>query len=370
MHLKSNVKRSDLAATLARCALGVAVMSISRVGLAVGVALSPTFATEFESEFTAAMNSDSALRSLLAEAIKKSGRPNLRSFLEITRTCELPKGQAAKVQDRNEQRVILLTRELAEPDGANETQLVEYYQERARKTLPPDSKPGDLGWRFESDFVVVTINEPTREICVQYGITPANLIEYFAHELVHYARAPDLTRAVDPLAFADSAEYARLSALETGDEVEAYKFEYALRARRKGRQALGGRPFLETNFDDRGQFTGHDDAFAAYVLDELGYRTSRFDMQYKRLLQSSLQLVEQRLGLARSLLTSRKELADEYRPIVKSRSRLVGKVWGAYRLETEKISRWLRLADASIERLEEDIPRLEMRAKALKARIK
>lgn len=370
MHLRTNAKPSGLAVTAARLALGLAIASFSCSGFAVGVALSPTFAAEFENEFTAATSSDSALRSLLAEAIKKSGRPNLRSFLEITKTCELPKGQAAKVQDRNEQRVILLTRELTEPEGASEAQLIAYYLERARKTLPPDSKSSDFGWRFESDFVVVTINEPTREICVQYGITPANLIEYFAHELVHYARAPDLTRAVDPLAFADSSEYARLSALETGDEVEAYKFEYALRARRKGRQALGGRPFLETNFDERGQFTGHDDAFAAYVLDELGYRANRFDLQYKRLLQSTLQLVEQRLALTRSLLTSRKELAEEYRPIVKARSRLVGKVWSAYRLETEKISRWLRLADESIERLEDDLPRLETRAKALKARIK
>jgi uncharacterized protein YceH (UPF0502 family) len=219
-------------------------------------------------------------------------------------------------------------------------------------------------------MATASLVETKREICILSGKAPAEEVEYLAHEMIHYSRAASFTRALDPLLFANSREYALKTAQEPGDEVDAYLFEYSLRARLKGKRGLEQRPFPQTKFTDNGSYLGTREEFARFIIDDLGYQKSRFAGQYQKLLKTARDAAGRELQLKKGLLASREAQEREYGAFVHSRFRIIDRIWPAYRAESEKGRAFQQAAAASRERLEEDIPRLEGRIAELKKRLK
>ena len=338
--------------------------------LASGIPLTASYSAELEKSVLAAAASDAEFRNLLNEALKKFDMPLFRAFLIYVRWCRLDEGQAARVNDSSQESIAFLTRELSEPADADARALQAYYRSRAAESFPKIPPGARTEWTFDPDVVAIRWTQSTREICVDAGKPAADGLEYFAHELVHFSRAAEFAGVVDPLSFADVADYARKTALAPGDEVDAYLFEYGLRARRHGRAGLGQRAFIQAHFSDLGAYAGTRDEFASFVLNDLGYLKSRFEPQYRNFVAADLNVAKQKQGLERELLVNRETQIEEYRGFIERRSRLFNRLWPAYRAETKKAQTYLAAAEASRDRLGPSVAALRKRADALAARLK
>ena len=338
---------------LARALLIIGAPLVTARGFAAtnGTPLEPVYQVDLERKFLQTAASDQQLSELKQRAFKRASVTTFRDFSKLIRLCAFDGAQAARVVDSTQERVWYMERELNEPAGLDRAGLRTYYTKRlaSEKSVQEISPKIPIVWEFGLDVIMAVARESDRKICVQPGIAANEAVEYLAHELVHFADSVG-GESSDVLRYPSARAYALKVVLEPGDEVDAYRFQYALRRRLRGRDSVPHTMDLRSR-----------EEFARYIVDEMGYLNSRFVPQRKQLVRSLLSALVNRLAFSRELLQLRRTQAAEHTAFVATRSRALDFAWPKHREITLQARGYARTESESVERLTAEIRSLESR---------
>lgn len=282
--------------------------------------------------------------------------------------CDDGASHLAGVKQSRETRTYFLARELDE-SGFSESDLKPHYLDRNKELLPPDSKVDGFHWDVGPDVITLYQVSDKRQICIKSGVTSQDAVELLAHELVHYARIPDSDQVPDVLAFSDADNFASRIVVQPGEELEAYKVQFSLAIRSRGKGAVGAPPSVLQQFSDQGQFVGQERELARFILDDLQYRQKRFKPEYEDALKSALDHDEQVLELEKRLLELRVKQEGELRTAVQERYRILDFFLSKYRAISESYKSLLKLATESKDRLAKDSQERSSRCEEIRKRI-
>ena len=317
-----------------------------------GQHLDPQFLGSLEVMMAKANATDSEFHTLLNEAMTRAQTTSIREFLSAVSWCPPSRDHAGITQTKTSQALFLFNRDLEEPQDQSPRSLKAFYLAQVRENLPKDIPAKDLQWDFEPDMVVTSRFESQREICLRQGTPVNDALEFMAHELVHYARTPDVHVWPSVERYKTALDYARDMILQPGDEVDAYLFQFSYVIRTKGLAELRAPAGVGRAFNEKGVFLGRRQDLVSPILEDLGYYKIRLRPEFEKALQTQLQSIVQRLNFARQLATQRQTQIASFQEQLQTRSKVLNFLWPSYRSDTDRLNNLLASARLSSDRLE------------------
>lgn len=346
----------------------VILAALPRVSLGDDALPSPSYLADLQQRYMAVAAREPDLVELLNASVKRSGLQTPQDLIGQVRFCDDGASHMAGVKQSRETRMYLIARELDEP-ALSESALKAHYLESNKDIVAPDAKVDAYKWEMGPDIITLYQVSDKRQICIKSGVSSLESVDLLAHELVHYAHIPDTDQVRDVLEYSDAEDFASRIISQPGEELEAYKVQFGLAIRLRGKDTLAAPRYVLQSFSDQGQFTGQDWDLKRYILDDLQYRQKRFKPEYESALKMSLSHDEQVLGLEKQLLELRSKQEGELSAAIAERYRILDFFWSKYRATSENYKKLLGLATESKARLVKDGQDLTARCEELRKRI-
>ncbi len=324
--------------------------------------------SQIHSQYFAQAEKDQRLQDLLKKTLEISKFKNLREFIAQIKACDPQQMQGGKVTHRNEFEILFIPRDLDEPDFKNDSELKSHYKELAQKNISAQNQNSEWIWKINPDLIQLYVGHVTKEICLRPNLPENQTFEYLAHEMLHYTKLNSKNIDFDILIFKDCIDYASRTAIEPGNEVEAYTLEYSLRIQKEGKAFLKDRPEIANLFDKQGHFLGPQSTFTKYIVDTLNYKKFIFFPQFNEHVQTQIRFENQKLNALQGLKKSRQDELDNIKKWISGRAKIYNTISSKYRKETDRGQFLLDKINKSLERIQAEILSTLKRIDQLKER--